>query len=735
MRQVIENSRTGAISTPEVPIPRRPPGMLLVHNRASLISAGTEAAAIKFGEKNLVQKARGRPDLVKQVIGKVASDGMLATYQTVRARLDLPVALGYSCAGVVLEADALTPRLKVGDRVACAGANYASHAEVVVIPRNLTAPIPDGVTFEDAAFSTVGAVALQGLRVGDVRVGERVVVIGLGLVGLLTVQLLKAAGCLVLGTDLNSDRAELARELGANEAHALDVQRVVEAVDRFTAGRGADAVLITAATKSSGPIELAGELSRLKGRVVAIGDVGMNVPRQSYYEKELDLRLSRSYGPGRYDPMYEEKGIDYPYAYVPFTEQRNLETFLSLVAEGKVTPSRLITHRFALEEAPHAYALIKGEAGEPSLGIIFTYPENAPVNRTVVIDANGAAAPEALIRVGVIGAGAYARQMLLPHLKASKDLDLVGVSASRGISAADTARRFGFRYAATDSAEVLGDPAINLVVIATRHDSHAALAEAALRNGKHVFVEKPLATNENDLRRVVAAAEETKRSLVVGFNRRFAPLTQRAKAKFQNHTQPLAMFYRINAGAVPLMHWSQDAEEGGGRIIGEVCHFVDLLQFLCGAPPIAVSATAVNGDTGSIPPEDIITIALRFADGSIGAIHYFANGDRAIPKERLEVYGGGRTFILEDFRRARYAEGGHVAKWGGRIQNKGQSEQLEALTSALRSGGSSPIPLRDAVITTLTTFRILDSLRLAREVPIGWSEDSGEDHRLTDSEG
>lgn len=722
MKQVIEDCRTGTIQVADVPAPKPRSGGGLIHTRASLISAGTEGAAIRFGRQSLLKKALSRPDLARQVIDKARSQGLRATFQTVQARLDLPLALGYSLAGDLLEVGPGCAGFRVGDRVACAGQGHASHAEVVTVPKNLMVRVPEGVSYEEAAFATVGAVALQGLRVGEVRVGERVVVLGLGLIGLLTVQLLKAAGCRVLGTDLNPARAALARELGANEATTLDAVGVAEAIDRFTHGRGADVVIITAATRSNAPIELAGEVARLRGRVVAVGDVRMEVPRRTYYEKELELRLSRSYGPGRYDPLYEEKGIDYPYAYVPFTEQRNMATFLDLVAEGKVTPGRLISHRFPIAEAERAYALIKGEVKEPYLGVLFTYPDAPDLRRTVPTRAPAAVrpGPEPEVRLGVIGAGNYARQMLLPRLKGMKEVELVGVATSRGLNAWDAGQRYGFQYAASDPRQILEDPRVNAVVIATRHDSHAALAQAALEAGKHVFVEKPLATNEEELRALVAAAEAAGRHLMVGFNRRFAPLVQRARQTFAHRSQPLSMLYRVNAGAVPASHWMQDASEGGGRIVGEVCHFVDLMQHLCGAAPVSVFAAAVGGETGSVPPEDVVTITLRFADGSIGTIHYFANGHRAVPKEHLEIYGGGRTFILEDFRHARSAAGPAVSRWKCRDQDKGQQAEIRAFVEAVRGGGPSPIPLSEAVLTTLTTFRALDSLRRFEELPVDW---------------
>ncbi|RYG24177.1 oxidoreductase [bacterium] len=722
MKQVLENSRTGVISLPEIPAPSVRRGMVLVANQASLISAGTEAAMIKFAKQNLLQKAKSRPDLVKQVMRKVQADGLMATYKTVQDRLDVPVPLGYSSAGIALEVGAGVPHIASGDRVACAGAGYANHAEINVVPKNLVVKIPDNVSFEDASFSTTGAIALQGIRVSDVRVGERVVVLGLGLIGLLTVQLLKAAGCFVMGFDLSPARVKLAKEMGADETFLLDENTILEIVEGFTKGRGADAVLITAATDSSGPVEIAGEICRMKGRVVIVGQVGMNVPRRAYYHKELELRLSMSYGPGRYDPNYEERGIDYPYAYVPFTEQNNLETFLMLVSEGKVTPQKLITHRFAIEDAEKAYAIVKGEVKEPYLGLIFSYPDVSNLARTVpnVKVAEATAGPEKEVRVGVIGAGQYARAMLLPKLKGMEGVELVGVATSRGMTSGDAADKFGFGYATTENEQVLNDPKINLIVAATRHDTHARFVVDALNAGKNVFVEKPLATNDAELRQVVEAAEKAGKIVQVGFNRRFAPLIQKAKEKFEGHAQPLSMMYRVNSGMIPSDHWHQDASEGGGRIVGEGCHFIDLMQFMCGSEPVAVYATSISGNTGAMPAEDVATITVRFADGSIGTLHYFSNGDKAVQKEYLEVFGGGKTFILNDFKSAKYAEGGKVTEWKLGPQDKGQMAEMQALVAAIKAGKPAPIPLRESVLTSLTTYRALDSMKFGVEVAVDW---------------
>ena len=721
MRQVIQSYRGGKLSVEEVPVPLLKDKGAIVRTQCSVVSAGTERSMLEFASQGLVGKARSRPDLVKQVIRKVKSDGLVAAYKASMSRLDVPLALGYSSAGEILELGAAITGFKVGDRVACAGGGYASHAEIVYVPRNLMVKIPEGVSDEDAAFATIGAIALQGIRVADLRLGERVVVIGLGLLGLLAVQLVKAAGCMVLGTDLNADRVKLALELGADSSVVTEPDSLKEAVTAFTSGRGADVVIITAATKSNTPTELAGEISRLKGRVVAVGDVGMNIPRRVYYPKELEYKISMSYGPGRYDPDYEEKGIDYPYAYVPFTEQRNMETFLQLVKEGKVTPSRLITHRFSILEAEKAYEMIKTEGSGKYLGVVFAYPDGSPVSHRVDLKVRERrTTTEAAVRLGMIGAGNYAKLMLLPHLSRMREVELVGVSTSTGMSGKHVANKYRFRFCATDKEEILRDKDINAVLIATRHNLHAELAMRALASGKHVFVEKPLATNEEELSRLVEAVRSSDKLMMIGFNRRFAPLVVEAKRVFAGHAGPLSMIYRINAGAIPSDHWTQDLEEGGGRVIGEVCHFVDLLQFLCGSRPESVHALAA-GNGNSRLPEDNLSIMIKFEDGSIGTIAYFSTGDKAIPKEYIEIYGEGKTFIIEDFRRARFARGGNVRVIRGRGQDKGHKAELLAFAEAVLGKRSVPVPFEESVYTTLATFRILDSVRERCEVAVGWS--------------
>lgn len=721
MKQIIQDYRKGRLYVDEVPVSVVKARGAIVRTRSSVLSAGTERAVVDFASQNLAGKARSRPDLVKQVIRKVKADGLIAAYRTSTSRLDVPLALGYSSAGEILELGREVSGFRVGDRVACAGGGFASHTEIVYVPRNLMARIPEGVSYEDAAFSTIGAIALQGVRVAELRLGEKVVIIGLGLLGLLSVQIAKAAGCIVLGTDLNPERVELARQFGADFSVLTDFDIVQDAVSSFTSGRGADAVIITAATKSNQPTELAGLISRLKGRVVAVGDVGMDIPRRIYYPKELDYRISMSYGPGRYDSDYEERGIDYPYAYVPFTEQRNLETFLQLVQEGKVTPAQLITHRFPIADAEKAYKMIKTD-GAKYLGVVFKYPADTEIARRVNIEApsHKVASSENVVKLGMIGAGNYAKLMLLPHLSKIKGVQLTGVCTSTGLSAKHTADKYGFRFCATDAEEIFSDTHSNAVVIATRHNLHAEMVIRALVGRKHVFVEKPLATSEEELAEVVKTAKDADRMVMVGFNRRFAPLAVEAKRAFSGVEGPLSMMYRVNAGAIPSDHWTQDREEGGGRIIGEVCHFVDLMQFFCDAKPETVYAVAARGHS-SEKLEDNVSITIGFEDGSIGTIAYFSTGDKAIPKEYVEIYGGGQTFIIEDFKRARFAKGGSVRTVRGRGQDKGQRAELQAFIGAVQGKRSVPIPFYQLVYTSLTTYRAIDSLRQGEELPVEWT--------------
>jgi polar amino acid transport system substrate-binding protein len=719
MKQVLQNNKTGRMMVTDVPTPLVQKGRVLVRAAASLISAGTERMAVDEGKKSLIERARERPELVKQVIEKAKNEGFLKTFNAVRSKLGSSTALGYSAAGIVVNVGDDVTEFSIGERVACAGAAYASHAEVLAVPKNLCVRLPDEVSFDAGAFGTLGAIALQGVRLADPTLGESIVVIGLGLLGQITVQLLKANGCRVFGIDLDPAKVELALELGADGAAVSD-ENAKRIVLDWSRGRGADAVLITAGTPSNQPIELAGEISRLKGRVVAVGMVGMDVPRNLYFKRELSLMVSMSYGPGRYDPEYEERGHDYPFAYVRWTENRNIEAFLELVAENRVNVERLITHRFSIEEGERAYQLIAGETKEPYLGIVLQYDTERELERRIEIkkvERERAPAAANVVRVGMIGAGVYAQAMLLPFYKA-EGVDFRAITTASGVSARDIAEKYGFNYCATSADDVLDDEEVNLVVVATRHDLHAELVRRALLKGKHVFVEKPLALSEEELQGVLDAAVNSTGQVMVGFNRRFSPLAQAAREFFHERQAPLSISYRVNAGRIPKSHWLQDPREGGGRIIGEVCHFIDLMHFLTGSLVTRVYAESITSRNHEMVDEDNVFITLRFADGSNGSIAYLSEGDKAMPKERVEIFSEGKSFLLDDFRSATSYRNGREESTKPRQQDKGQASETRAVCEVVLKGAPAPIALEDLAATTRATFRIRDSLRMGQSMLI-----------------
>jgi predicted dehydrogenase/threonine dehydrogenase-like Zn-dependent dehydrogenase len=708
VKQVLQNRKTGRPFVGEVPVPALQKGRVLVRTVASLISAGTERAAVELVSKGLVQEARQRPDLVKAVVAKVKSEGLLNTFASVRDKMAASQSLGYSAAGIVEAVAEDVTEFRAGDRVACAGVGFASHAEVLSVPKNLCVHLPEGVSFESGAYGTLGAIALQGVRLAEPTLGESVVVIGLGLVGQLTVQLLKANGCRVFGLDLDESRVALALELGADKA-VVSSEAAAKEIETWTRGHGADAVLITAATDSNQPIELAARVSRLKGRVIVVGMTGMDIPRAPFFSRELKLVISMSYGPGRYDPEYEERGHDYPLPYVRWTEKRNIESFLELIADGRLNVERLTTHRFQITEADRAYQLISGELQEPNLGVVLNYDPESEVIRKVSLGA-AVRKSEKSIGLGVIGAGGYVPAMLLPHFK-NERVEFRSIATATGVTAHDVGKRFGFAYAMSSAEEVLDDASVNLVVIGTRNNTHAELARGALERNKHVFCEKPLALNDEQLDSVLEAARSSQGKLMVGFNRRFAPLTQRAKEFFKNVDAPLSVLYRVNAGRIPNEHWMQNAEEGGGRIIGEGCHFIDLIQYLVGAPPVSVFAESIGARSSKIVDADSVIITLRFADGSNGSVAYLAEGDKGLAKERVEIFGAGRSFVLDDFRRATLYKDGREEQVALKAQDKGQQEQVRVVCASVLQGGAAPISLDELAATTRATFRVLDSLR------------------------
>ena len=719
MKQVLQDARTGAIAVEEVPAPQLLPGCVLVRVASSVVSAGTERASSEFARKSLLQKAKSRPDLVREVISKVQRDGLLSAIHAVRTRLDQPQNPGYSSAGTVIAVAEGVTDIQPGDRVACAGAGFAVHAEIACVPRLLIARIPapstgGEVSFEEAAFATLGAVALHGIRTAEAKLGDSVAVIGLGLLGQLTVQLLKAAGCRVVGMDIDASRSDVAREMGADAA-ASSAPVFRDVCSDISAGVGVDSVLITAETSSSDPVNLAGAVARDRATVVAVGTVGMDIQRQTYYEKELDFRISRSYGPGRYDAVYEQKGRDYPIGYVRWTETRNMEAFVQLLAEKKINLAPLITHRLPVEQAEKAYDLIAGRTGQPFLGVVIQYPGGGDVARSVMVSTEPTAykgVSKIGIRVGLLGAGGYASSTLIPAMKASSATSLVAVCAATGAHAQHAARKFGFRNCTTDESALIHDPDISTVVIATRNHLHARQVLAAFGAGKTVFCEKPLCLSEAELtevcRKYLDYSDSQRPAMMVGFNRRFAPMVVRMKAFLDPISEPLALQYRVNAGCLPPDHWMNDRERGGGRILGEVCHFVDLLSFLARSLIVEVWARPIRSSPRY--SGDNVVISLRFANGSEGTISYLANGDRSFSKERLEIFGGGSTAVLEDFRRLELIRNGRQEKCLSRWrQDKGHRNEWAAFVRFLQEGGEPPIPFQQIVDSSLATLRVDES--------------------------
>lgn len=714
MKQVVQRIGSPDIELLELPEPACKTGGIVVRNVSSLISPGTERIVVDFAKKSLLGKAQERPDLVRKLVDKLVREGVGATIRSVQSGLQQSVALGYSCAGVVEQVGQGADEFAPGDRVACAGAGYAAHAEVVFVPKNLAVPIPEGVSFEDASYVTLGAIALHGVRVAEMRLGEWAAVIGLGLLGQITLQLLKASGCRVFGVDIDPQKVAQALRFGADAA-VVRSDDVVAAVMQHTHGIGVDAVVVTAAANTNDPLVLAGDICRERGRVSMVGAVNMEIPRAPFYLKELDLRMARSYGPGRYDPAYEEKGHDYPIGYVRWTERRNMQEFLRLVAAGHVTPAALTTHRFPIAAARDAYAVIAGKDSVTFSGIVLTYgdePKRASPRSFVLA---GRPSLDGAVGVGFIGAGGFASGVLLPRFAARKDVTLNTIATATGLTAANVGKRFGFAHATTDARSLIDNPAIQLVAIATRHGSHASFTAQALRSGKAVFVEKPLAIDETGLAEVVEAQLANGRLLCVGFNRRFSPLAEMARGAFHPGTR-LAIDYRINAGHVPKDSWVHDPDDGGGRIIGEVCHFVDLVQYLSNDVPIEVFAHALGAPEGA--QHDTMHASIRFAKGSIAVISYYATGDSTVAKERIEIFGGGRVALLDDFRELRIVSGGKTARHRLSVQDKGFDQEIEAVVSAVRSGTAAPIALNSLVLTTRTTFAIEESLRTGCPVNI-----------------
>jgi predicted dehydrogenase len=707
MKQLIQSYKTGELGVYEVPAPICGENGVLVRTITSLVSAGTEKMIVDLAKKSLFGKAKARPDLVKQVVNKMKQEGVKNTLEKVFTKLDTPIPLGYSCVGEVVKVGAKVTGISVGDRVACGGAGYANHSEINYVPRNLFVKVPKNVSDADASFVTVGSIALQGIRQTNPTLGEKVVVMGLGLLGQITVQLLKANGCKVLGTDFDPRKLELAKKLGADEVCSPD--EVIDKAKLFTNGNGADAVVIAASTSSSQPIADAGEISRIKGRVIVVGLVGMDIPRTEYYKKELELKLSMAYGPGRYDPKYEEQGIDYPFAHVRWTEGRNFEAFLDLVDEGKITPSEMVTHEYEFENALTAYDLLEDKIKEDYLGILLNYKEEYSL-KSELVKISDATIKSNELNVGLIGAGNFTKSVIIPNLKKIKNANLVGLCTATGVSAHSTGNKHNFKYITTDYQELLKNNDINTVFITTRHNDHGEKVLTSLKADKNVFVEKPLAILESELEEIkdFYANSDKKPVLQVGYNRRFAPLVQAMKKEAGD--LPMSINYRVNAGVIPKDVWVQDPAVGGGRIIGEACHFIDTCTFLIGSLPESVFASCVTKPDQSIPDEDNVSITIKYQNGSTAVINYYAFGNNQLPKEYIELFAPDLAMTMDNFRELEIFKGGKSKKYKNSNQDKGFKGEFTALKTAVEKGELA-ISFDEMYSTSKLTFAILRSLK------------------------
>ena len=708
MKQLLQSLKDGSTELADVPVPATSDCGILIQTSTTLISAGTERMLVEFGKGSMLHKARSQPDKVKMVLSKAKTDGVSATVDAVRTKLDQPIALGYCNVGSVIKFGNSASGFEAGDRVVSNG----KHAEIVSVPQNLCARIPDNVTNETAAFTVLGAIGLQGIRLAAPTLGECVVVIGLGLIGLLTVQMLKAQGCRVLGVDFDPNRLALARKFGAETVNPGGGEDVLLAAHGFSRGSGVDAVIITASTASDEPVHQAANMCRKRGRIVLVGVVGLQLRREDFFEKELSFQVSCSYGPGRYDPSYEEGGLDYPLGFVRWTEQRNFEAVLDLMASGSVDVTPLITHRFEISEGKKAMDLLT--ADEPSMGILLNYPslfENeAQLARTVTLSSPVETTRAGVGRVTFIGAGNYAGRVLMRAFKAA-GAQLDTVVSSGGVSAAHFGKKFGFAKISTDTDASISSVSNDTVVIATRHNLHSTQVLSALRAGKHVFCEKPLCLTKEELAEIEAEAiARPGQQLMVGFNRRFAPQVLKMKSLLETLDLPKNFTMTVNAGDIPADHWTQDLTLGGGRIIGECCHYIDLLRHLAGSKIVSHQVMAVGKHPSVAVCADKASIMLEFSDGSVGVVNYLANGHKAIPKERLEVFVGGRVLQLDNFRKLRGYGWNSFKKMNLWSMDKGVDTCVSAFLEGVRTGGSPVIPLEEVIEVSRVAIEVQESL-------------------------
>jgi len=719
MKQVSQNYKTGSIRLEQTNVPAIRSGGVLVRTHYSVVSAGTEGMKVKEGKMSYLGKARARPDQVKKVLNTLRQQGFVATYQKVMNKLDKLTPLGYSLSGEVIAVGAGAEEFHVGQRVACGGAGYANHADVNFVPKNLVVPVPDSVSMKHAAFATVGAIAMQGFRQAEMQLSETACVVGLGLLGQLLVQILRAAGMRVIGIDIVDPRCELVLKCGAAAAMKPDDPGLSNVIGRMTGGHGVDTVFLTAGGSSNGPLELAVNIARDRARIVDIGKTKLDLPWNDCYMKELDMRFSRSYGPGRYDPRYEEQGFDYPIGYVRWTERRNMSSFLDLIAEGRVQLEPIISSVRQFQEAEQVYQELTEGKGD-SLGTVFEYALGEEhQNLLPVVAAASARAgrspADGVVRLGVIGAGNYASTMLLPHLQTNSDVLLHGVATASGLSGQDAARKFGFRRTTTNYKEILESPDVDAVIIATRHSSHARIVVEALRAGKAVYVEKPLALNLEEMRRIREAIDESGNDrLMVGFNRRFAPIVAEIAARSRSAHAPLTIHYRVHAGQLDSGSWYLDQNEGS-RFAGEGGHFLDTISFISGSRPVSVFAQSLRPGKVTVDDLENVAIVVQFENGSVGNILYLTQGGTKTPKEYLEVFGGGQTAQLNNFESVTYYEGDRAVKKRWRV-SKGQKEEMEAYVQWAKSASPAPISLTELFDTTLATLAVAESLKTAAPV-------------------
>lgn len=717
MKAVLQDMKSGELTLAEVPPPALQPGGILVRVTRSVISLGTERSVIALARKGPIGKARDRPDLVRKVMNRARQEGVRNTYNVVRNLLSSPIPLGYSCAGRVLAAGAETPEFRVGDRVACAGLGYANHAEIDYVPRNLATHIPDEVPDESAAFVAIGAIAIHGVRLASLSLGESVLVIGLGLVGQIGAQLARAAGATVFGYDPDPEKAALAERLGTHfvSTKAVDLLPRIRAI---TGGSGVDAVLICAASKSDAPIRLAAEAARLRACVIVVGDVPMNLERRPFFEKEIEVKVSRSYGPGRYDAAYELRGVDYPLPYVRWTERRNMSAFMDLLAKGAIDVEPLVTHRYPIADAERAYGIVTGGEVKKAMAIVLEYPDAVGTyDVRVPLKAAQRGATPAPVRLGVIGAGQFAKGILLPEFQKQKQVQVIGLCTASGLTSRNAGERYGAEYCTSDASQIMSDERITAVVIATRHDQHASLIASAIQAGKAVFCEKPLASTREGLAEVAAAiAAALSPRLMVGFNRRFSPLAQKCKAFIREGNAPQSILYRVNAGSVPSDSWVLDPVSGGGRIVGEVGHFIDFACFLTDSLPVRIFAEQVAIAGESVADRESVSIIMNLTDGSVATIQYTSSGDPSVPKERVEVASASRMAILDNFRSLSLHSNNARRRHRLLNQSKGHKEEVAAFVGALTGGTRMPVDIETVLAVARATFAIEESLALRAPV-------------------